>query len=259
MSGFYGDDLAAVHAAGFTDLARAAADEVISRLSGPSRIVEFGCGDGTTARHLCDAGHHVHGFDVSEAMIRLAKRREPRASFEVGSFVDAPIQSCAAIIAIGEVFGYLSAAVGTPATLGPVFARCREALDPGGLLMFDLAGPGRHDAAEQRGWSAGPGWVVLVNAHLDGDVLIREIVTFRDRGRSRYRRADETHRLQLHRPADVLAQLRANGFTARTLRPGYGTITLPAGLTAYVGTRNRRDAASVRRHRRARPRRPARA
>jgi SAM-dependent methyltransferase len=237
MSGFYGDDLAAVHAAGFTDLARAAADEVISRLSESCRIVEFGCGDGTTARHLCDAGHQVHGFDVSSAMIRLAKRGEPRASFKVGSFVDAPIPSCAAIIAIGEVFGYVSAGMREAASLGAVFARCREALTPGGLLMFDLRGPGRIDAGEQRGWKAGPGWVVLVDAHLEGDVLVREIVTFRDRGRSRYRRSEETHRLQLHRPADVLAQLRANGFSARTLRPGYGTITLPAGLTTYVATR----------------------
>lgn len=101
-SGFYSEDLAAIHASGFTDLARAAAEELISRLSGPCRIVEFGCGDGTTGRELCDAGHQVHGFDVSEAMIGLAKQREPRATFEVGSFHDTAIPACAAIIAIGE-------------------------------------------------------------------------------------------------------------------------------------------------------------
>jgi trans-aconitate methyltransferase len=121
MSGFYGEDLAAVHAAGFTALARAAAGEVITRLSGPSRIVEFGCGDGTTARQLCDGGHQVHGFDVSEAMIRLARRREPRATFEVGSFLDAAIPPCAAIIAIGEAFGYVAPGTGRPAALGSVF------------------------------------------------------------------------------------------------------------------------------------------
>jgi len=242
MSGFYGEDLAAVHAAGFTALARAAAGEVITRLSGPSRIVEFGCGDGTTARQLCDAGHQVHGFDASEAMIRLARRREPRATFEVGSFLDAAVPPCAAIIAIGEVFGYVAPGTGRPAALGSVFARCHDALDPGGLLMFDLAGPGRLQAPEQPGWTAGPGWVVLVETHVESDTLIREIVTFRDCGGSRYRRSEETHRLQLHRPADVLAQLRRNRFTARTLRPGYGTITLPSGLTAYIGKRKRTSA-----------------
>ena len=239
MSGFYGEDLAAVHASGFTDLARAAAEEVISRLPPPCRIVEFGCGDGTTASQLCDSGHHVHGFDVSAAMIRHAKRHEPRATFELGSFADTAIPPCNAIIAIGEVFGYLAPGTARPAMLGPLFARCRKALDPGGLLMFDLADPHRLQGPDQRGWTAGPGWAVLVDSHVESGMLTREIVTFRDCGRSRYRRSNETHRLQLHRPADVLAQLRRHGFTARTLRPGYGTIALPRGLTAYIATRTR--------------------
>lgn len=240
MSGFYGEDLAAVHASGFTDLAQAAADEVLSRLTRPCRIVEFGCGDGTTARQLCDAGHHVLGFDVSEAMIRLAKQHEPRATFEHGSFADAEIPQCDAIIAIGEVFGYLAPGTVRPDPLGSIFARCREALDPRGLLMFDLADPRRVQGHDQRGWTAGPGWVVLLETDVESGMLTREIITFRDCGRSRYRRSDETHRLQMHRPADVLAQLRRHGFTARTLRPGYGTVALPRGLTAYIAERTRR-------------------
>ena len=237
VSPFYGEDLAAVHAWGFTNLARAAAGELISRLAGPSRVVEFGCGDGTTARLLCEAGHRVHGFDVSAAMIRMAAQREPRARFEIGSFFDAAIPRCAAIIAIGEVFGYIAPDRGEPVVLEAVLARCADALDPGGLLMFDLAGPDRLRAGEQRGWTSGNGWVVLVDAHVESDMLTRRIVTFRECGQSHYRRSDETHRLQLHPPADVLSQLRRNGFTARTLPSGYGRTTLPRGLTAYIARR----------------------
>src|SRR4051812_48808100 len=159
------------------------------------------------ARQLSEAGHHVHGFDVSEAMIRLATQREPRATFEIGSFVDAVIPPCEAIIAIGEVFGYAAPGTDSPAPLGSLFARCRDALCPGGLLVFDLAGPGRLHARQQRGWTAGPGWVVLVDTRIESDTLLRQIVTFRNCGRSRYRRSDETHRLRLHRPAHVLRQL----------------------------------------------------
>src|SRR3954454_1896686 len=80
------------------------------------------------ARQLSEAGHHVHGFDVSEAMIRLARRREPRATFEVGSFVDAVIPPCEVIIAIGEVFGYAARGTDGPAPLDSLFARWHDAL-----------------------------------------------------------------------------------------------------------------------------------
>jgi hypothetical protein len=40
----YGEDLAAVHAAGFTTVAVAAARELLGRLPGPARVVELGAG-----------------------------------------------------------------------------------------------------------------------------------------------------------------------------------------------------------------------
>jgi hypothetical protein len=66
----------------------------------------------------------------------------------------------------------------------------------------------------------------------------------RPRARLRYRRAEETHRLRLHRPADVLAGLRRAGFSARTLRGGYAGAGLPPGLTGYLG-RLRQSVSSV--------------
>ncbi len=65
MSGFYGEDLAAIHASGFTDLALAAAGELSSPVPAPCRIVAFGCGEGTTARLLCDSGHDATDNVVS--------------------------------------------------------------------------------------------------------------------------------------------------------------------------------------------------
>ena len=45
----YGEDLAAIHAAGFTALAVSAAQEMLGRLTRPSRVVELGCA--TARRH----------------------------------------------------------------------------------------------------------------------------------------------------------------------------------------------------------------
>jgi trans-aconitate methyltransferase len=76
----YSEDLAAISAAGFTDLPRAAARELLDRLSTPARIVKLGCGDGTTACLLGEAGHAVHGIDLSPAMIAIARQRAPHGT-----------------------------------------------------------------------------------------------------------------------------------------------------------------------------------
>jgi hypothetical protein len=80
---------------------------------------------------------------------------------------------------------------------------------------------------------------VLVAVTVDGDELTREIVTYRDVGAGSFRRAEETHRLRLHRPGAVLEALRAAGFSARTLRGGYADEPMPRGLVAYLARKRR--------------------
>jgi SAM-dependent methyltransferase len=230
----YAEDLAAIHAAGFTEMARDAARELLARLPERGRVLELGCGDGTTAALLSAAGHDVVGVDQSPALIALAHRRAPKASFRLGSFLDAALpDGCDAVLAVGEVLAYALDTRVAEGSLDAVLARCAGALRRGGLLLFDLPGPGRV-VSPQRRWSEGDGWAVLVDAHAEGDLLTRRIVTFRDVGGGGYRRAEETHRLLLHRPADVLARLRRAGFSARTLRGGYAGAELAPGLTAYL-------------------------
>jgi hypothetical protein len=121
-------------------------------------------------------------------------------------------------------------------TLDAVLARCAAALRPGGTLLLNLAGSGRAPSP-QRGWTEGPGWTVLVETEERAGTLTRRIVTFRDTGDGRFRRADETHRLLLIRPADVLRRMRAAGFAARRLPGGYADMAFPPGLSAYAGRR----------------------
>lgn len=234
----YGDDLAAIHSAGFTDFARAAARELLRRLPKAARIVELGSGDGTTAALLTEAGHEVHGIEQSAAAVALARAHAPRASFEVGSFVDAAFPAkCDAVIAIGEVLGYAIDERVSEETLDAVVERCARSLEPGGLLLFDLAGPNR---AVGDHWREGPGWAIFSQSTRDGRLLTRRIVSFRDAGGSCFRRSEEIHRLVLHRPSAVLERLRRAGFSARTLASGYDGTPLPHGCTVYVATRRAR-------------------
>jgi SAM-dependent methyltransferase len=232
----YREDLAAIHADGFTELAVAAARELIPRLERGSRVVDLGCGDGTTARLLTEAGHEVLGIDTSPALISLARERAPAATFRLGSFVDAELPDhCDAILAIGEVLGYRFDPRSDERTLDRVLARAARALRQGGLLLFDLAGLERLPSRGQRTWQEGDGWAVLVQTTVAEGDLERRIVTFRETGSGGFRRSEELHRLRLHSPAEVLARLRAADFTARTLPRGYAGQPLPRGLTAYVG------------------------
>ena len=231
----YGEDLAAIHAEGFTMLAVAAAAELNGRLGPGSRVLELGCGDGTTAELLSAAGHDVVGVDVSPAMVELARARVPDAAFVCGSFVDVRLPSDRdAVLAVGEVLGYLH---DERADVAEVLGRLRDALRPGGLLLFDLAGPGRVPPAGQRAWTEGMGWTVMVDAVEHGDVLERRIVAFRDRGDGDFRRSEEVHRLRLHRTADVLSFLQAAGFDAEVLPHGYAGETLPGAWAVYAATR----------------------
>jgi SAM-dependent methyltransferase len=233
----YGEDLAAIHASGFTEIAEAAARELLKRLSHPARVLDLGCGDGTCAALLTEAGHEVHGLDSSSAAIELARERAPSASFEVGSFLDAPFpEKCDAVLAAGEVLGYAIDSRVKADSLPMVLERISAALSPGGVLLFDLATPDRGKASDGRGWTEGDGWTVLVDTESTAEQLTRRIVTFRE-VRGRYRRGEEVHTLNLHPPAQVLAALGKAGFAAQVLREGYAGLALPPGLTVYLGRR----------------------
>jgi len=50
----------------------------------PARVVDLGCGTGTLARLLVDAGHAVDGLDASPEMLRRARAKVPEARFTLG-------------------------------------------------------------------------------------------------------------------------------------------------------------------------------
>ncbi len=223
----YDEDLAYVHRKGFTWLGEAAARE-IQEQGVEGLVVDLGCGDGTLAEALVDAGLPVHGIDVSPAMVALARRRVPGASFEVGDAAEVALPGCSAVTAIGEVFCY---AVQAPRDLAPMLARIHEALEPGGLLLFDVAVRGRAPE-ETHSERSGPDWRVEATAHEDGNVLVRTIDTWRTvDGVERHAR--EVHRLCLFDADEVEAMLVAAGFTVERLG-GYDDAMFQEGWDAFL-------------------------
>jgi SAM-dependent methyltransferase len=255
----YSTDLAYIHDAGFNEFSERASPEIarILRRHGirPSsdsrkvtRIVEVGCGSGTLARHLTGEGYAVVGFDVSPAMLQLARAKVPAAIFRTRSLTDARLPSCAAVIAIGEVITYVPArgrGIELPPALRRFFVRVHEALKPGGLFIFDFIESAARRTYEAR-TKGGRGWVIAAHAEVDdrGSVLTRRLVTIRRIGRQ-YRRAQETHRVRIYTRAAVARALAAAGFTASMSR-SHGRHRLMAGDVAVIARKQgRRSAAGL--------------
>jgi SAM-dependent methyltransferase len=224
----YGEDLAYIHDVGFAEAAADNAAPILRWLPRGARVFDLGCGTGVWARRLTDAGHSALGSDPSRAMIALARRHAPRARFQVGTAVRG--SDLDAVTALGEIVNYQPAE-----PLSRRLAQLHAALRPGGLFVFDAAGPGRvPGGGPSKSWSAGADWAVLVERSERRMRLLRTIVCFRRVGRS-WRRSEERHELRLYRPAEVEAALARAGFRVRTVA-GFAR-PLPPGLTGFVARR----------------------
>ena len=234
----YREDLAYIHDAGHSAVSNAAAQRLVEELRGlgfrHGTVVDLGCGSGMLACVVSHAGYRVIGMDISDAMVAIARKRAPEAEFYVRSFVSADLPPCIAVTAIGEVLNYAFDERNGMQAREDLFRRAYEALAPGGLLMFDMAGSGRAASGNQRTFVEGSDWAVLVEAELDETrhELTRRITSFRQVG-TLYRRDTETHRLILVDPNEILQSLRSVGFQVQPL-DGYSAERLPIGLAGFL-------------------------
>lgn len=99
------------------------------------RIVDFGCGSGANSVLLANRGAHVWGIDISEDLLRLARRRlavsgrDGGATFIAGSAHDMPFPDNS----IDVVFGI---AILHHLDLDLVSREVRRVLKPGGRAIF---------------------------------------------------------------------------------------------------------------------------
>ena len=238
----YGADLARLHHEHFGMIARGAARELLARLGAANissgTVLDLAAGTGILSRAASEAGFDVHGVDISEDMLCIAREHAPRARFAAGSLWRAELPSCVAIAAVGEALSY---AADPSASLGELERRLADihrALAPGGLLLFDVAGPGRSGPQGSRRafWSL-PRAHIGLEEHEDGDLLKRELTLFVAEG-NRFRRVQETHRLRLYAPEAVERALTGAGFSWERLER-YADFAFPSGLHGFAAIKPR--------------------
>jgi SAM-dependent methyltransferase len=235
----YGRDLAAIHDEGYTRPAELGARRLVAELASAGIsggvVVDLGCGSGVSSRILSDAGYDVLGIDPSQPMLDLAAEAAPDALFKRGDAATALLPRCVGVGAFGEPLNYVRSE--GEDNLPAVIDRVHEALRPGGIFAFDLAGPARGAPREiDRDWSEDDGWAVLVERTRTDRLVRRRITTFREEPGNRWRRSVEFHLQRLHPAAEVLDLLREAGFRARSVI-GWDGVRERPGHTAFVARR----------------------
>lgn len=238
---YYGPDLARLHHDHFGMVAAAAAGELLARLAGAGidegTVVDLAAGTGILSRRAVEAGYAATGVDISAGMLEIARSHAPDARFVLGSLWDVELPSCVAVTAVGEAFNYAAEDQAPDLErLERRLAAIHRALAPGGLLLFDVAGPGRSGpgGARKASWDR-DGVLLYLDESEAGGRLTRTIDTFVPVG-ALYRRSREVHRLVLHSPDAVAAALERTGFRVERLA-GYGEFRFPAGWTGFAAIR----------------------
>ena len=113
-------------------------------VGGEGEVADLGCGPGRATGFLASLGLDVHGLDLSESMLAIARRENPGLRFEKGSMLE-----------LGHTDGSLAGVVSwyssihTPVDRLPsLFGEFHRVLRPGGHLLLGFqAGdvPRRHD------------------------------------------------------------------------------------------------------------------
>jgi SAM-dependent methyltransferase len=234
----YRKDLAYIHDAGFGGFARGAAafllQELRRRAVDRGLVIDLGCGSGILSEQLATGGFDILGIDISAALIALARKRVPSGQFRVESLLTAELPCCVAVAAVGECMNYLFDDRHSLEGVRQVLARVFAALVPGGLFVFDIAGPGRVPGGASKSFTEGEDWAVLVSTEEDSqhEFVTRRITSFRRVGEL-YRRDHEIHRLRLLPREQILSWLHDIGFQVEILS-AYGSVALFTGDVGFL-------------------------
>jgi SAM-dependent methyltransferase len=113
----------------------AAGEWLLERLAPGARVLDAGCGTGIpTARQLIEAGHKVTGLDISEEMLRLARRDVPEAEFRYLDIADLD-QSLGDFAAVVAFFSLLML---PRAEIPSVLTKIHHLLEPDGYLLLSM-------------------------------------------------------------------------------------------------------------------------
>ena|SRR3989344_3689705 len=107
--------------------------ELLGNVKG-KKILDFGCGTGIYAKLLTKKGAIVKGFDISEEMLKIAKKENPKLDLKIGSGYKIPFNEKFDIILASLVVHYLK-------DWNKMLREIKRVLKPNGLFIFSTGNP----------------------------------------------------------------------------------------------------------------------
>jgi cyclopropane fatty-acyl-phospholipid synthase-like methyltransferase len=126
-------------------------EELLSNLDDGADVLDLGCGGGGTAAQAVAAQHRYTGVDLSTAQIERARERIPQGRFLIADVTQLELDPASfdAVISL-FMFGHIPRA-----EQGPLLARVRGWLRPGGWLLATMGTGGSDDEVEAE-WLGAP-------------------------------------------------------------------------------------------------------
>jgi len=107
------------------------------------KILDWGCGSGIYAKLLTKKDAKVKGFDISEEMIKIAKKNNPKLDLRVGSGTKIPFKEKFDIVVASLAIHYLE-------DWNKVFREVRRVLKKGGYFIFSIGNPFTHTCKRKK-------------------------------------------------------------------------------------------------------------
>jgi len=188
----------------------------------PALVLDLGCGTGGLTRELFARGYDMIGIDISAEMLAIARQRDGASlylqqdmrQFELYGTVDAIVCTC-------DGFNYLADA----AELAQTLALCKNYLNPGGILIFDINTEYKfeHILADNTFAAASDNAAYIWENFYDAAAKINEYaVTCFVEESGVYRRFEEVHFQKAHSHEEIKQAITAAGLTLAAV---YGNMT----------------------------------
>lgn len=177
--------------------------------------LDVGCGGGWFTRAFSRAGYVMTGVDVSAEMLDFAQAQALKEGVR-GEYLLGDITKFRTpkkfdfITAINDCVNYIP-----KEKLSTAFKNMKNALQKGGVLLFDVSSPRKFYEKLANTVSVDDRddvtYVGFNRAETDGVTM--DITLFVKRKDGAYDRLDETHRQYIHTEEELTAALRESGFT----------------------------------------------